>query len=244
VATTTMLRAMVQDVTDGAVAVHCLVPPGSCPGHFDATPSDLERLARCRLVLRHDFQAHLDAKLRHGPTGPVHIVAITSHGLLTVPDHYLDACRQVAEALARTMPDRAAAWRDRLHAVRRRVLATQQRVRAMATPRLQARAVVASHWQADFCRWLGLTVVATFDQHDQMSLADLHRVVTQARRTRAVALVGNVQRGTRQANVLAQRLGLPVVMLSNFPDPSRAPPAYDDLLRANVHRLVEVVGRE
>ena len=244
VATTTMLGVMVDDVTGGAVPVHSLVPPGSCPGHFDATPRDLDKVAGSRLVLRHDFQAHLDAKLSRGSVGQVTVVSVTSTGPQTLPDHYLNACTEVADALARAFPEQAHTWTQRLDRVRRRVRRTERQVRAIAGARLRGQAVVASHWQAGLCRWAGLDVVGTFDHQDQMSVADLSRLVADARRAGVCAVVGHVQRGTRQAKVIAERLGVPVAVLSNFPDPSAGQHTYDDLLRTNIEHLAEVMGGE
>ena len=59
-ATTTMIGSMLDLLSGGELEIRVLIPPGSCPGHFDLKPADAVHLSQADLVIRHDFQAYLD----------------------------------------------------------------------------------------------------------------------------------------------------------------------------------------
>jgi zinc transport system substrate-binding protein len=43
VATTSLIAEIVSDLGGPAVAIATLIPPASCPGHFDIKPDDMRR---------------------------------------------------------------------------------------------------------------------------------------------------------------------------------------------------------
>jgi len=218
VVTTSLLECAVYDVAGEAVAVTRLVPPRACPGHFDATPSDLERIAGAVAFLRHDYQEYLDKRLAQAGKRARLTFVIPTQGAQTIPAHYLALCTAVAAALSECFPDNAAVFHDRLTATVQAMRAMEDEARQQFMPKLRGRPVVASQLQKEFCEWLGLQVVAVLDDADQASLRGVEEVVRTARAAGACAVVCNLQRGTRVAAALAQKLAVPVIVLSNFPD--------------------------
>lgn len=243
VATTSILECAVRDVGGEDFRVCRLVPPHSCPGHFDLTPADLRRITRAPLFIRHDYQSYLHAKLSRAGKRPRRGVAIPSRGAQTIPANYLAVCRKVCDALSELTPDKAPALETRLAQTAERVRKAEADVIAQARG-LKGRIVLASHLQADFCRWMGLVVAATFDDADQASLKGVEQAVEQARQAKASAVVCNLQRGLREGRALAERLGLPLVVLSNFPEAGPDRGGYLGLLRRNVQALVRGLPSE
>lgn len=233
----TYLEAALHDVVGPAVPVVRLAPPGACPGHFDLRPSQITALRASRLVLRFDFQADLDQKLGATATRGPRIAAITVPGGLCEPASYLAACRQVAEAtvdaglLERTTAD------ARLTAILQRLdeLSAWARGR-VSEAKLDGTAVVTSRHQAAFCRFLGLTVVATFTGADTASIEEINAAIRGGAPARAV--VANTPEGRRLADALGQRLGVPVIVFDNFPAEAFGGTGFDALVRGNVERLV------
>ena len=241
VVTTSMLECAARDSGGPGIEVVRLVPPGSCPGHFDAAPADLARIARASLFIRHDYQAYLDAKLTRAGKRPRRAVSVPTRGPQTIPKHYLAACEAVRSALASAGVDSAS--KARLAALRKRVLAESEKLLKPWRPRLKGRVVVASRLQAGFCRWAGLRVAASFDNADQTSLKGLARVVRAGRKAKAEAVVCNLQRGVREGRAISSRLGKPLIVLSNFPAEPRGS-GYLGLLKANVAALTRGLGLE
>lgn len=234
---TSMIESAVRALAGDALSVHRLAPPGQCPGHFDLKPGDFQAVARSRLLLRHDYQAHLDRKLQTSG-GAERIVSLPTTGAQTLPQNYLRLCRAVAQALREEFPALGPTIAANLRRVEASVEEAASEARRRAAP-LAGLPVVASSFQEEFCEWLGLRVVGTFDLAAEMSLKDLERLVRLGREAHAVAVVGNLQRGEREGRPIAQRLGVPLILLSNFPLHPDAPDGYADLLRDNVRRLLE-----
>lgn len=243
VVTTSLLESAVRDVGGNDFHVFRLVPPGSCPGHFDATPADLERIVNAPLFIRHDYQSALDAKLGRAGKRPRRCLSIPDQGAQTIPANYLAVCRQTCDALCALLPDKARALKSRLAQTVESINLVASKTATDAAP-LRGKAVITSRLQADFCRWLGLTVAATFDNGDQASLRGIEQAIKQARESGAKAVVCNLQRGLREGQVLAERLGLPLIILSNFPETRSGKGGYPALLRGNVNALLRGISRE
>jgi len=75
-----------------------------------------------------------------------------------------------------------------------------------------------------------------------MSLKDLERLVRAGREGGAVAIVTNLQRGEREGRPIAERLRVPLVVLSNFPLEPAEPDGYRQLVAGNVQKLLAGCG--
>ena len=233
---TSYLAAVVRDVLDADVPVVGLSGPGTCPGHFDITPSHLARIRRCRVLLRFDFQRHVDAKLQAAVDEGLRIVDVPEPGNLCEPSTYRAVCQATAAALARAGLLEEAAAGERLAEIDARLAGLAQDARRRAREAgLEGWPVVAAHHQASFCRWLGLDVVAEFTGSDNP--AALNAVVADGREGRVGLVVGNAPQGRVVPDRLAEILGTPVVLFENFPPAGAGREAFDGLVRGNVERL-------
>jgi len=235
VVTTSLIAAAVHDLAGDTVTVQTLMPAGTCPGQFDLEPGQVRQTRAAVLVIRHDLQGFLDARFAAAGVAPGAVIAPSFGGPLTIPENYARFCTAVAEALARRLPALAAPVRDRAAAIRAREAALAGQLRREAAP-LAGTPVVAAAYQADFLRWLGLRGVATLPPDDDLPPQVLRAAITSGHDQGAVLVVGNLQNGRRVPAAVADAVGVPVVMLSNFP-PTDAAGAYDALLRANLQAL-------
>ena len=237
VVTTTLLETAIRDLMGDELPIIRLMPPGSCPGHFDLEPGQVKSLASAILFVRHDFQAGLDADVAKSGLETNRIVAIASRPAFTIPEQYAAMCEELADRLAKTWPDRAAGVQAGLADVKRRAKAAEESL-GDRSKRLQGRKVLCARYQRDFCRWIGLNVVVVFQAGTDESAWQLNRAVDMAKTAQAEAVVGNRQWGPRHLDALAEAAGLPGIMLSNFPDSGKAG-AYWRLFDANVSALLE-----
>ncbi len=230
------LEAAVREVLRRDVPMVRLAGPSMCPGHFDMRPSQLSELARCGLLVRFDFQQELDEKLR---ADSCQTAVVGVHGGLCVPDTYVSACRQVADHLVRAglvgRPEadaRLAALAGRMASLRQEA---ERRVRA---GRLRDAPVLASGHQTDFCRWLGLRVVAETSAAEGCGIRDLDEALRAGQAAGVRLVVANEPEGRRAADALAGRLDARVVVFANFPAPNEKA-AFDNLVRRNLAALLE-----
>jgi len=234
VVTTSLLEAAARELLPPGdpVAVASLVPPGTCPGHFDLSPRMVPELRDALVVVRHDFQAGLDEQLGRIGVGDARVVSVQGRGSLLVPGHYLDLVGQIAAEIGRRLPQRQAELDAAVSRVAARLGRLEQEVRGRPSPWAGAPVIASAH-QAELCDWLGLEVVARLRRAEDTTPRELEGLLA----LDPALVVGNLQEGPQAALVLGERLGRPVAVLSNFPGAPGYGATYDDLLRSNLDRL-------
>ncbi len=236
--TTSYLEAVVRDLLGEATPVLRLAEPGTCPGHFDLRPGQARALRQCRLLLRFDFQKSLDERFAGSAgTGPA-VVEVSLPDGLALPAGYLSACRQTAGRLVALGRLNGAQAEARLAAIAARLddLArdlTQQ----VAQAGLAGQPVLAAQHQRAFCEWLGLRVEGTFRAADTAGLRAIEEAWRAGRSGAVRGVIANRPEGTRAAEALAGRLGVPVVVFDNFPARPEEVAAFDRMLADNVRAL-------
>jgi zinc transport system substrate-binding protein len=233
VVTTSLLESAVRDYGPAlppGVEIVSLIPPGSCPGHFDLPPRMVPLLRQASLVVRHDFQQGLDGQMRKLGGEDLPVTAIAAKGSLLIPANYASMSSELADALVGVWPEQAEAIRARQQAVAREIAAVGENIQGTARPWQGAKVIVSQQQQA-FCVWLGLDVTATLARPDDTSPRQLAELL----RSDAVLVVGNLQSDAQAARSLAERKKVPVAVFSNFP--ASVEDGYAGLLAANLKEL-------
>jgi ABC-type Zn uptake system ZnuABC Zn-binding protein ZnuA len=233
VVTTSMLESAIGELGPAAgLEVVRLLPPGSCPGHFDLSPRAVPALRSASVIVRHPYQGVLESKLRDLGVGDARVVVAGSEGSLLVPAHYAVLVGSVAEVVEQVTGRRAPEVSAAVAAVRRRMRDLEEEMRRRAAP-WRGTEVIAADQQAEFARWLGLEVVGELGRAEDVSPRELERLL----RLHPDLVVANLQEGVQAATGLAERLGVPVAVLSNFPDAEGYGMGYDELVRSDLERL-------
>ncbi len=234
-ASTSYLECAAKEFLGDGKGVLRLAGPGMCPGHFDVRPSQIEQLRGCKVLLRQDFQASLEAKLSDLKESGLQITSIKIHGGLCEPESYLSACRQVADAFTSAgLLDRPAADARLKKVVERMSSLGGWAKGQIESANLKGVPVLAGEHQASFCRFLGLNVVATFSGSDTAGISNIDSAIRSARQSGAKIIIANLPAGRQLADSLAERLGAKVVVFGNFPTAD----GFDKLIRDNVTKLV------
>ncbi len=237
VVTTTLIEAAVRDLMGPGVEVVRLLPPGSCPGHFDLEPGQVADMASARLFIRHDYQAGLDMGISKSGLDTGRVVSLASLPAFTIPSNYVAMCAELTDRLVREWPEKEDLIRQGLQSIQSQAVDTEQSSR-LQTERLRERKVLCARYQNDFCRWIGLNIVAVFDAGTDESAWQLNRAVNMAKTAGAEAVIGNLQWGPQHLKALSEAADLPGIMLSNFPESGREG-AYWALVAKNVGALLE-----
>lgn len=217
VVTTTLIESAVKDLLGSEIEVVRLLPPSSCPGHFDLEPGQVSALSSARLFIRHDYQAGLDAGFAKSGLDTGRVVSLASYPSFAIPSNYVALCVELVPSLVREWPEKKALIRRGLQSVQGKAADVERDIR-LQTKRLQGRKILCARYQKDFCEWIGLTVVAMFNAGTDESAWQLNRAVDMAKTAGAEAVVGNLQWGPQHLRALSEATGLPGIMLSNFPE--------------------------
>lgn len=236
VVTTTMLESAARELTPAIpeLEVVTIIPPSGCPGHFDLSPRILPDLKRAQFVVRHDYQGVLEEKLERLGAQKIEVAIAQTHGSPLIPRHYAEIVDELARIIAARYPERRPALQKAAQDARTRVESLGRRLQSRAE-RLGKMPLVASRNQQDFIRWLGLTVAGELGRPEDISPREYEQLL----QLKVGLVVGNLQEGTAAAHSLGEKLGVPVVVLSNFPGAQGFGSDYDALLAANLSALVQ-----
>lgn len=235
VVTTSMLESAVQDAARDAdqFRVVRLIPPGNCPGHFDLKPRMLEKIKTAGLFICHDFQKGIESKVS-GLDTDARLMVVATKGSYLVPSNYWNTVESVGVALEKDMGN-VELTNEKERA--RRQKENEKMLREVAKEKgWEESPILAAAMQADFCGWLGFDVVEVIPRPDSITPQKVSELLKQD----VDMVVGNRQTGVYAARMLAERMRVPVAIISNFPKPEEdTRNAYEQLLKANVEELVE-----
>jgi zinc transport system substrate-binding protein len=218
--------------------VEAILPSGQCPGHYDVKLSDIEKIKKADLVivsrglpflnkaaLNRQKQISLDADGRNW----------------MAPDSYISGLNRLASALSIYFP------KDKNAISQRKATAIHQVAREAGNLKNQARRagftgkpVIASALQKEPLEWMGFRVVGEYGRQESMSAKDVLRLLKTGRDQRVVVVVDNLQSGPDTGKNIAETLGRPHVVLTNFP----ADHGYLATLKENFNAVLKVVSRK
>jgi zinc transport system substrate-binding protein len=234
------LLSAVKDLCGQSTEVLSFVPPGMCPGHFDMSPAQVKQLSRCKILLLFDFQSGIGNALSRLEERGLKIYSIKAPEGLCLPNTYLAVARSVADVLSKDNPAKRVEYGKRLELIERRLNTLAADISAkIEKAGLENTEVLASGHQAEFARWLGLNVVATFAGSDVEIPSGINSALMEAKDKNIKLVIANQQEGTALAKALADRLNSKMVVFSNFPTGQGDMPAFDLLLLENISGLFE-----
>lgn len=213
-----------------------LAEPGMCPGHFDLQPSHIVKLSQCKILLKFDFQKLLDERILKDSTNKV-VISIKPNGGLCCPQTYIDTCRQTGEALSKygiITPD---TYNEKMQAIQTRMDHLSHECHNLIEKLgLKGVAAITSVHQQEFCKWLGIDVVANFSAADSAGFQEIEKAINAGKLKDVKLIIANKPEGRRLADALAERLEAKVVVFGNFPETGGSA-GFDELVLNNVKSL-------
>jgi zinc transport system substrate-binding protein len=234
VVTTSLLEEAVRAVRPSGenIEIVSILPPSSCPGHFDISPRVLPTIRSSVMLIRHDYQQVLDEKLHQSGVGNVNLVSVSSINSPLIPASYHSIVDQIGARMSLAFPGHCSeiiAATDRVKSLTEtlEIRIGEKAVKWNGTP------VIAAVHVRDFVEWLGFEVVAVLERAEDTTPRDIERLM----HTDAKLIIANLQEGTRIAEMLSDRLLVPYAVLSNFPGIDGYGRGYEDLVEQNVAKV-------
>ncbi|NLE53292.1 MAG: zinc ABC transporter substrate-binding protein, partial [Lentisphaerae bacterium] len=110
--TTTQLGAATMAIGGDAVAVTTIIPFGMCPGHFDLSPRQAEKLRQADLVLFHGYERFLTTLAASMPDMAIQRVDVAGNWM--IPAVHRQGAIAVAALLSARGPELREHFTDRL----------------------------------------------------------------------------------------------------------------------------------
>lgn len=235
---TTLIEGVAAAVGGGQVALVPVIPYAMCPGHFDLSPRKAAEIASTSLFLQHGFEAFARG-LTFAGGGPRRVVLkVDGNGM--IPSVHRELTAAVTEALCEAAPADAGLFRTNAAAYLERIAAAESATVADRAA-LDGVPVLTAVMNAPFVEWTGCKVAGTFPRDEALSARALGELIRNGRATGVRMIVDNQQSMGRTGKQLADDLGIPLVILSNFPALDND--GYPGALRGALRELTAASGR-
>jgi len=235
---------IIQDLADGKLKTRTLIPPGVCPGHYDATkPSDIVALANSKALFIHNYQQNYEniaGAIEAAENPDLIITVLNVTGNWMVPAVQAEAVGKIAQALGEIDPENAAYYEERAAERAQAILTKGEEVRnRLLGAGLEEVKVICAAMQEGFVRWAGFDVVATFGQPEDLTPAQVAELIVDAQEAGVVLVIDNLQSGSTTLGVsLEQDIEAIPVTISNFPGGLEKTETWEKAIDKNVDLLL------
>jgi len=234
VVTTSMLEEAVREIIPASAAIETirLIPPASCPGHFDLSPRIVPILRNAAIVIRHDYQDTLEKKISGLGAGDIKTIALSTPGSLLIPGNYQAFAGEVASVFILEFPGYRDEFLNAVESLRNKTELMTEDIQKRSEA-WSGHTVIAAVMQKNFCEWLGFSIAGVIKRPENTSPRDFEKLLA----TNPSIIIANLQEGTQAAISLGEKLHVPVAILSNFPDVEGYGNGYSELIETNMEKI-------
>lgn len=248
VAGSSHIANIIADVSAGKLKVRVLIPPESCPGHYDIKPGDIAALTKSKALIIHDYQQNMKnvtsaIEAAKNPNLVVKVVEVKGNWM--VPSVQAEGVTKVAEMLAGLDRENADFYRQRAEQRKKEILAKGDEVKKrLEAANLSQVKVICADRQLGFVKWAGFNVVASYGRPEELSVGDVEKLVKQAKEAGVVLVIDNLQSGaTATSEAMARDIGAVQVTISNFPGGLKGTESWEKAIDRNVELLFGALNK-
>jgi len=250
VTSTSLIAQIVERVGGEGVDVVNIIPPAQCPGHFDVKPGDIQKLTAADLFLLHGWQGDkFSQKLIDSANNPnltvvtLEIPSNPESNWMT-PKVQSEAVDKITAALSQVDSKNSAAYQKSATEFKDVILAKEAEIKAeLAQANLPDINVICSGMQAAFLRWAGLNVVVFYGRPDSLTPQVVKELVDKGREAKVTLIIDNMQSGKDAGAGVAEELGCPRVILSNFPGGFENTETWEKAIDRNIELILEAIAQ-
>jgi zinc transport system substrate-binding protein len=196
-------------------SVEAILPPGQCPGHYDIKLSDIEKMKRADLFVSFKGMPFMD---KAGFDGGAEFLVPAEGRNWMAPDSYIYGLGVLAAGLSKHFPEDQDEIMIRKEDTIRKVKAESnsllEKIKGVG---IAGKPIIASSMQKEPLEWMGFRVVGEYGRQEAMSTWEVVRLSKIGKDQHAIMVVDNLQSGPDVGKGIAETLGVPHVVLTNFP---------------------------
>ncbi|MCF2143213.1 MAG: zinc ABC transporter substrate-binding protein [Candidatus Heimdallarchaeota archaeon] len=219
-----------------------IINPGTCPAHYDSEPGDIALVQDADIVFCHGFEGQwLDDLLNsvNKSSAKYPLSPLVAGAPWGVPANAIKYLEVITAMLNNTYAGLASQFNTNLQTYSNQINAKALELQELAQnySLLHKKAVVMIH-QFGFTSFLGLDVVANWSKSDElMSVQEVAALITEAAEAQAEIVISNLQSGTNVGEEIANELGIPHAILTNFPQNDPEAANYLSMLEYNLEQI-------
>ena len=248
VTSTSLIAQIVERIGGDRVDVVNIIPPGQCPGHFDCTPGDIQKLADADLFLLHGWQGEKFSEELIATADNDKLVSIQVNAKVgenmnwMTPSVQSDAVDRITDALAQVDEANSDKYREAADKYKEQITEEGKEIREkLAAINPGGVNVLCADQQAGFVGWAGFNIVSIFGRPETLTPQVVKDLVDQGRTGNVVLVIDNMQSGADAGAGIAEELGCSRVILSNFPGGYENTSTWEDTIEYNAELLIEAL---
>ena len=196
-------------------SVEAILPPGQCPGHYDVKLSDVEKMKKADLNVSFRGMGFLN---KSGADNGKQLIVDAKDRNWMAPDSYIYGLGVLSAELSRRFPEDAVAIMSRKKAAVRKVKTEANfLVEKIKRAGISGCPIIASAMQKEPLTWMGFRMVGEYGRPEAMSARELVHLMKIGKDQKVIMVVDNMQSGPDTGCGIAETLGVPHVVLTNFP---------------------------
>jgi zinc transport system substrate-binding protein len=246
VTSTSLLACITQQVGGNIVEVINLIPPSQHPGDFNVRPGDVEKLATAKLFLLHGWpgEQYADKFIAAANNANLIVFKANVNGNWMIPTFQSAATDKVAGILGQIDVTNNATFTKSAEEYKHRISSKEADIKSRLTKaNISQINVMASGMQADFLKWAGLNVIASYGQPETLTPQIVKELVDKGKSGKVTLIVDNLQNGKDAGKSIAQELGAKQINLSNFPGGFDNTETWEKAITYNIDLLINAVSK-
>ena len=248
VTSTSLIAQIVERIGGDMVDVVNIIPPGQCPGHFDCTPGDIQKLADADLFLLHGWQGETfsDELIASANNPDLTVISVdipsNPQSNWMVPSVQQEATDVITVALCQVDAANSSTYQASADEYKNAVKIKGDEIQDRLTGlNLDSVNVICSGMQTAFLNWIGFNVVTFYGRPDTLTPQVVKKIVDEGRANNVILVIDNMQSGIDAGAGVAEELGCKQLTLSNFPGGYENTDTWEETIDYNVDLLIDIL---
>jgi zinc transport system substrate-binding protein len=240
-ATTSVLSSIIRDIGGEKIRVVTLVPPGSCPGHFDLKAGDLKVIEKSGILFAHGFEEYLGIIISSVNNPDFKPLTVEIKGSWFIPHNQKEAYRRISGILSSRFPQHSDFFEQNRKKAEEEINKVDNQLKKLFDDKkLNGIPVICNSHIAEMIAYMGFDVAATYGRKEELTAVDIKNLIKLCRERKVRIIIDNLQAGSDTGRVIADELNLPHLAISNFPGVFPKTPTLRQTLYENANRILTV----
>jgi len=242
VCTNSALADFTSNIITENVTISYIMPGGSCPAHFDISPSQVSEIIEADIIISLGWEPWLTNISDKLVDINQQQIKCTGFGEWNLPQNAIKFVEKIRDELIILLPEQNDSIFDNAQNYINEINQTEGYIKKMIkSMNYENRQVIAMEWQMEFIEMLGFDVVTFYGPPEGLSTQDKLNITDIAISNEIVAIVDNLQSGTDFGGQIAEDAKTSHVVFTNFPGAIDNVDTYLEMIEYNTAEIIKGV---